>query len=96
MSYAVAHLLRWTEPAPDYTAPHRASSKRKLKLALLEGFGSIFAPFQGLSDVEWWASPHRDQVLVGGDIWDAMWQYEEESGVHPDQERLFDPSELGS
>jgi hypothetical protein len=96
MVLATPTLLRRSEPALDYTAPHRASSRRSLKLALLEGFGSIFAPFQGLSDVEWWASPHRDQVVVGTDMWEALWQYERESDVHPSQERLFDPSGLGS
>lgn len=96
MSFAAPSVLPWTEPAPDYSAPHRVGSGRTLKLALLEGFGSIFAPFQGLSDMTWWASPHRDQIVVATDMWESMWRYERDSGVHPDQTQLFDPAELGS
>jgi hypothetical protein len=92
------------EPAPDYIAPHWIGEdgwlphRRGVGLAILEGLGSIVAPFDGLSDMAWTAAPWRDVVFVGTDMWTAMNRYQDSPGLFldPNQARLFDPAQLGS
>jgi hypothetical protein len=98
-------VLAQLEPAPDYMAPHWVGEegwvphRRGVGLAILEGLGSIVAPFDGLSDMTWSAAPWRDVVFVGTDMWTAVHRYQDSSGflvVDPGQEQLFDPAKLGT
>jgi hypothetical protein len=72
---------------------------RSVWSAIAEGVGAIAAPFAGLSDVTWLASPWRDQFALAQDFWTAIEHPEVRviyALVHPDQERLFDPSDVGA